>query len=68
LVVEVEQEDDGRWIAEVVGLPGVMAYGRTREEALAKTEALALRVLAGRIAGGGGVETGPLMPHTCASS
>jgi predicted RNase H-like HicB family nuclease len=49
LVVEVEQEDDGRWIAEVIGLPGVMAYGRTREEALAKTEALALRVLADRL-------------------
>ena len=49
LVVEVELEDDGRWIAEVTGLSGVMAYGRTRDEALARTEALALRVLADRL-------------------
>ena len=49
LVIELEREADGRWIAEVIGLPGVMAYGRTREEALAKTEALALRVLADRL-------------------
>jgi predicted RNase H-like HicB family nuclease len=43
-MIELEQEDDGRWIAEVAELPGVMAYGRTREDALAKAEALALRV------------------------
>jgi predicted RNase H-like HicB family nuclease len=49
LVIEAEQEEDGRWIAEVVGLPGVMAYGETCEEALTRTEALALRVLADRI-------------------
>ncbi len=48
-VVEIEREDDGRWIAEVVALPGVMAYGSTREEALAKAEVLALRVLADRL-------------------
>ena len=47
--VEVEQEDDGRWIAEVVDLPGVLVYGRTRDEALAKAKALALRVLADRL-------------------
>jgi predicted RNase H-like HicB family nuclease len=49
LVVELEREDDGRWIGEVRALPGVMAYGRTRDEALARTEALALRVLADRL-------------------
>jgi predicted RNase H-like HicB family nuclease len=48
-VVEIEREDDGRWIAEVVALPGVMAYGPTREDALAKAEVLALRVLADRL-------------------
>ena len=48
-LVEIEREDDGRWIAEVVALPGVMAYGSTREEALAKAEVLALRVLADRL-------------------
>ena len=48
-VVEIEREDDGRWIAGVVALPGVMAYGSTREDALAKAEVLALRVLADRL-------------------
>jgi len=48
-VVEIEREDDGRWIAEVVALPGVMAYGATREDALARAEVLALRVLADRL-------------------
>lgn len=48
-VVEIEREDDGHWIAEVVALPGVMTYGATREEALAKAEVLALRVLADRL-------------------
>lgn len=47
--VEMEQEDDGRWIAEVVGLPGVLAYGSTAEEAQAKVQALALRVVADRL-------------------
>jgi predicted RNase H-like HicB family nuclease len=47
--VESEQEDDGRWIAEVLELPGVMVYGQTRQEALAKAQALALRVLAERL-------------------
>jgi predicted RNase H-like HicB family nuclease len=47
--IEFELETDGRWIAEIDQLPGVMAYGATREEAKAKVEALALRVLADRI-------------------
>lgn len=47
--VEVEREDDGRWLAEVPDLPGVMAYGDTREEAIARTQALALRALADRL-------------------
>lgn len=47
--IEIEREDDGRWIAEVPELPGVMAYGRSREEAISKVEALALRVLADRL-------------------
>jgi predicted RNase H-like HicB family nuclease len=47
--VELEREDDGRWIAEVVSLPGVMAYGATREQALAAVKALTLRVLADKI-------------------
>jgi predicted RNase H-like HicB family nuclease len=46
--VEVEQEVDGRWIAEVPELPGVMAYGTSREEAVRKAQALSLRVLAAR--------------------
>lgn len=49
LVVETEREDDGRWIAEVATLPGVLAYGATREEAMARAEVLALRVLADRL-------------------
>ena len=47
--IEIEQEDDVRWIAEVPELPGVMAYGETRQDAVAKVEALALRVIADRI-------------------
>jgi predicted RNase H-like HicB family nuclease len=49
LKVEIGQEDDGRWIAEVPDLPGVLAYGSTRERAVANAEALALRVLAERL-------------------
>lgn len=44
--IEIDREDDGRWIAEIPELPGVMAYGKTRQEAIAKVEALALRVVA----------------------
>lgn len=50
--IETEQEEDGRWIAEVVELPGVMKYGPTRDNAIAQAEALALRVLAERIEAG----------------
>ena len=56
LRVELEQEDDGRWIAEIGDLPGVMAYGTTPDEAKAKVQALALRVLADRLEHG---EEGP---------
>ena len=44
--VEFERENDGRWLAEVVELPGVLAYGESSNEAIAKAQALALRVLA----------------------
>ncbi|MEK6600758.1 MAG: type II toxin-antitoxin system HicB family antitoxin [Candidatus Binatota bacterium] len=47
--IETEQEEDGRWIAEVMDLPGVLAYGQTLEEARAKVQALALRVIADRL-------------------
>ncbi|MBN1253767.1 MAG: type II toxin-antitoxin system HicB family antitoxin [Deltaproteobacteria bacterium] len=47
--IEIEREDDGRWIAEIPDLPGVMAYGDSRDEAISKAEALALRVLADRL-------------------
>jgi len=49
LKVEVEREDDGRWIAEVPELPGVLAYGQGRQEAVDRAEALALRVIADRL-------------------
>lgn len=49
LRIEFDREEDGRWIAEIPDLPGVMVYGATREEARAKVEALALRTLADRI-------------------
>ena len=47
--LECEREDDGRWLAEVLELPGVLAYGLTRDEAMGRAEALALRVLADRL-------------------
>lgn len=47
--IQHEQEEDGRWIAEVPELPGVLAYGATADEAMAKAEVLALRVLAERL-------------------
>lgn len=56
LTVEIDREADGRWIAEVTELPGVLAYGESREEAMARVEALALRVLADRLEHG---EAGP---------
>ena len=47
--IETEQEEDGRWIAEILDLPGTMVYGDTRDEAIAKVKALALRVMADRL-------------------
>ena len=47
--IELEREEDGRWIAEVPDLPGVMVYGKSRDEAISKVKALALRVLADRL-------------------
>lgn len=58
--IEVEQEADGRWIAEIAQIPGAMAYGKTRNEAVAHVEALALRVLAERLDQG---ETTPEVEH-----
>ncbi len=52
--VEYEREDDGRWLAEVVEMPGVLAYGETSDVAIAKAQALALRVLADRLEHGEG--------------
>ncbi|MBA3061226.1 MAG: type II toxin-antitoxin system HicB family antitoxin [Nitrospirae bacterium] len=52
LIIEIEQEEDGRWIAEVPDLPGVLAYGHTREEAIARVKTLSLRVLSDRIENG----------------
>lgn len=49
LRLEVEREQDGRWIAEVLDLPGAMGYGRTRDEAVARAKALALRAMAERL-------------------
>jgi predicted RNase H-like HicB family nuclease len=46
LSIEIDREDDGRWIAEVLDLSGVMTYGQTRDEAIARVQALALRVFA----------------------
>jgi predicted RNase H-like HicB family nuclease len=47
--IEIDREEDGRWIAEIPDLPGVMVYGASRDEAISKAEALALRVLADRL-------------------
>ena len=49
LAVETEQETDGRWIAEIPQIPGALAYGSDRNEAISRVEALALRVLADRL-------------------
>ena len=56
LSVELEQEEDGRWIAEVRELPGVLVYGKSAEDARARAQALALRVVADRLENG---EAGP---------
>ncbi len=49
LEIVFDREDDGRWIAEIESLPGVLAYGATKKEAESKVQALALRVIAGQI-------------------
>jgi predicted RNase H-like HicB family nuclease len=49
LTIELEQEEDGRWIAEVPALPGVIVYGQSRQEAVDRVRALTLRVLADRL-------------------
>ena len=65
LRIEFEREKDGRWIAEIPTLPGVMAYGQTREEARGRVEALALRTLADRLEHGEDVpELGELFMAT----
>jgi predicted RNase H-like HicB family nuclease len=52
LSIEIEREDDGRWLGEIPELPGVIAYGATEAEARTNTNALAFRVIAERIANG----------------
>ena len=47
--IEIEREEGGRWLTEIADLPGVMAYGQTQAEAVAKVKALALRVMADRL-------------------
>ncbi len=49
MIIEIEREHDGRWIADVPDIPGVMTYGRDRDEAISKVGVLALRVLADRL-------------------
>lgn len=49
LTIELDQEEDGRWIAEVVDIPRALAYGKTSEQAKAKAQAIALRVLADQL-------------------
>jgi predicted RNase H-like HicB family nuclease len=61
LRVESEREEDGRWIAEVPALPGVLTYGETEAQARAKAKALALRVIADRL------ENGESLPHEMAA-
>ena len=58
LGIELDREDDGRWLAEVPAFAGVMCYGETRDDAVARVQALALRVLADRLEHG---ETGPTL-------
>ncbi len=60
LRIELDRETDGRWIAEVVDLPGAVAYGDSRDDALSAAKALALRVLADRL------EAGELRADDCA--
>jgi predicted RNase H-like HicB family nuclease len=52
VTIELDREDDGRWIADVIELPGVMCYGTTREEAIRDAERLAIEVIADRVVHG----------------
>lgn len=52
MIVKTERETDGRWIAEIQELPGALVYGSTRDEAIARVKALALRVMADRLDSG----------------
>ena len=52
LTIELDREEDGRWIAEALALPGVMCYGQTRDQAISNAERLAIEVIADRIAHG----------------
>jgi predicted RNase H-like HicB family nuclease len=61
LNIETELETDGRWLADIPTLPGVMAYGKTQEQAILKVQTLALRVLADRLEQG--LEPGEGMPY-----
>jgi predicted RNase H-like HicB family nuclease len=56
LAIEYHREEDGRWLADIPALPGVSAYGQTKEQATAATQALALRLIADRL------EQGEMMP------
>ncbi len=58
LPIEVEREEDGRWLAEIPDLPGVMAYGATHAEAVARVQALGLRTLADRVEHGEEIPSG----------
>ena len=60
--IEIDRETDGRWIAEITDIPGVLAYGQTQEEATAKVQALALRVIAERLELGEAIA--PFVPET----
>jgi predicted RNase H-like HicB family nuclease len=66
LKVEFSREEDGRWIADIPALPGVTVYGRTRKQALASAEALALRVIADRLEHG--EEPHPCLSRTAANA
>jgi predicted RNase H-like HicB family nuclease len=57
--IEIDREDDGRWIAEIPQLPGVVVYGQTREDAIQRVETLSLRVIADRL------EHGEKIPDLC---
>ena len=66
LTIELELEDDGRWVAEIPELPGVLAYGASREDAGRAVRALALRVIADRLEHGESVPDGVLQVFAAA--